>query len=58
MPMWLKEKLFTKSNILKQLKSIGLSRSNYHKLKFSEHHLSHMASAFFPSHFQLCNIDN
>ncbi len=51
MPMWLKEKLFTKSNILKQLKSIGLSKNNYHKLKFSEHHLSHMASAFFPSPF-------
>ena len=51
MPIWLKEKLFTKSNILKQLKSIGLEKKNFQKLKFSEHHLSHMASAYFPSPF-------
>lgn len=49
-PVWLKDKLFMKSLIQKQLKLMGLS-SNVPVL-FSEHHLSHAASAFFPSPFE------
>lgn len=46
-PVWLKDKLFMKSLILKNLKTIGIN-SNIPVL-FPEHHLSHAASAFFPS---------
>ena len=49
-PVWLKDKLFMKSLIRKQLKAIGLT-SNI-PILFSEHHLSHAASAFFPSPFE------
>lgn len=49
-PVWLKDKLFMKSLIQKQLKAIG----NIHSVPilFSEHHLSHAASAFYPSPFE------
>ena len=50
-PLWLREKLFLKDLLLKELKAIEESgRWNGHLL-FSEHHLSHAASAFFPSPF-------
>ena len=51
---WLKVRLYQKQNILKELKCIGKDkRINWsEKLLFSEHHLSHAASAFFPSPFQ------
>lgn len=49
-PVWLKDKLFMKSLIQKQLKTIGIL-SNV-PILFSEHHLSHAASAFFPSPFE------
>jgi carbamoyltransferase len=49
-PVWLKDKLFMKSLIRKQLKSIGLSA--HIPVLFSEHHLSHAASAFYPSPFE------
>ena len=50
-PIWLKEKLFQKSIIIRELKSIS---SNFEEknLKFSDHHLSHASSAFFSSPFQ------
>lgn len=48
-PVWLKDKLFMKRLIRNQLKSIGIL-SNV-PILFSEHHLSHAASAFFPSPF-------
>ena len=52
MPIWVKEKLFQKSLILKELRSIDGSDSDLSKkLLFSEHHLSHASSAFFPSPF-------
>ena len=51
MPIWLKEKLFMKKEIIKQLKKID-PRFSEKKIFFSEHHLSHAASAFFPSPFQ------
>jgi carbamoyltransferase len=47
MPVWLKDKLFMKSLIKKNLKKIGIS--NEVRILFAEHHLSHAASAFFPS---------
>ena len=50
MPIWLKEKLFQKKIITSKLKEIDKS-FNQEKLKFSEHHLSHAASAYFPSPF-------
>ena len=51
MPSWLQEKLFFKSTIKKALKSIGQIDFKKCKLLFSEHHLSHAASAFYPSGF-------
>ena len=51
-PVWLKEKLFQKKLIIDNLKKIDENFSDYKKLKFSEHHLSHAASAFFPSSFK------
>lgn len=50
MPIWLKEKLFQKRIIINNLKKIDVN-FNKVKLKFSEHHLSHAASAFYPSPF-------
>jgi carbamoyltransferase len=50
MPLWLREKLFQKSLLTKKLRQIdsGFDNSN---LLFAEHHLSHAASAFYPSGF-------
>ena len=55
MPIWLKEKLFMKRQITNFLKKID-SKFNEEKLFFSEHHLSHAASAFFPSPFKKAMI--
>ena len=52
MPIWLKEKLFQKKLILDQLKKHDKNFKDDNKLYFSEHHLSHAASAFFPSPFE------
>ncbi len=51
MPIWLKEKLFQKKLILDQLKKHDKNFKDDNKLYFSEHHLSHAASAFYPSPF-------
>ena len=52
MPVWIKEKVFIKSNIMKGLQEIeGVSKNDV-RLLFAEHHLSHAASAFYPSAFQ------
>lgn len=48
-PIWIKEKLFMKKLILDELEKIGFDRNI--KILFPEHHLSHSASAFFPSPF-------
>ena len=53
-PIWIKEKLFQKDLIIKEISKImnvdkKLVKS---KLLFSEHHISHAASAFFPSQFE------
>lgn len=49
-PVWLKEKLFMKGHLRKELRSIGIADSV--PLLFPEHHLSHAASAFFPSPYE------
>lgn len=56
LPLWLKEKLFQKSLILKELKQVGDDVDWSGKLLFSEHHVSHAASAFFPSPFERAAI--
>jgi carbamoyltransferase len=50
MPVWLREKLFQKSLLIKELKKIS-KKFNQEKLLFTEHHESHAASAFYPSPF-------
>ncbi len=54
MPVWIKDKLFQKRVILDDLvASLGGQRNDYaDRLLFSEHHLSHAASAFYPSPFE------
>lgn len=49
MPIWLKEKLFQKSLLLKSLQKIDDTAEHEKKILFSEHHYSHAASAYFPS---------
>ncbi|MGZ3651103.1 MAG: carbamoyltransferase family protein [Bdellovibrionota bacterium] len=51
LPLWIKEKLFQKQLIIGQLTRIDPSFDWDKKLLFSEHHLSHAASAFYPSPF-------
>ena len=48
-PIWLREKLFLKNLLQDQLKQIRPDFDWAERLVFSEHHLSHAASAFFPS---------
>ena len=53
LPIWLKDKLFQKRNIINALKDLwGKEIYWQDRLLFSEHHLSHAASAFFPSPFE------
>ena len=57
MPIWLKEKLFQKNLIIKELKKIFGKKTIWkNKLLFSEHHLSHAASAFFASPYKKAAI--
>ncbi len=52
MPIWLKEKLFQKKLIMDYLKIHDKNFKDENKILFSEHHLSHAASAFYPSPFE------
>ena len=52
MPTWLREKLFQKNMLMKLLKEHDKNFKDEKKIYFSEHHLSHAASAFFPSPFK------
>lgn len=53
LPVWVKDKLFQKKGILSTLNcELGETVDWEKKLLFSEHHLSHAASAFFPSPFK------
>ena len=56
MPVWIKEKIFLKKNIFDELKKIQEFDKGELKLLFPEHHLSHAASAFYPSPFQTAAI--
>lgn len=50
-PVWLKEKMFLKKQLLDGLKLVGEYNKKKVKLLFPEHHLSHAASTFFTSPF-------
>tara|TARA_B100000787_G_scaffold170311_1_gene166224 strand:+ start:2450 stop:4285 length:1836 start_codon:yes stop_codon:yes gene_type:complete len=52
MPVWLKEKIFQKKMLFNNLKEIDKNFTSEDKIHFSDHHLSHAASAFFPSKFK------
>ena len=52
MPIWLKEKLFQKKLLIDELNKHDKDFNQNGKLFFSEHHLSHAASAFYPSPFK------
>ena len=53
MPVWIKDKLFQKSALIKKLKSTLDDDVDWHeRILFSEHHLSHAASAYYPSPFE------
>ena len=53
MPLWIKDKLFQKSALSKELtETLGEDVDWHERLLFSEHHLSHAASAFYPSPFE------
>ena len=52
MPIWLREKLFQKKFLFEKLKEQDENFNEINKIKFSEHHYSHAASAFYPSPFK------
>ncbi|MGA1428877.1 MAG: carbamoyltransferase [Vulcanococcus sp.] len=52
MQVWLKEKLFLKTEIKKQLAALAGDAEPLPQLLFSEHHLSHAGAAFYPSPFE------
>jgi len=51
-PIWIKEKLFQKNILFNELKKIDKNFIAKKKIKFSDHHLSHAASSFYPSPFK------
>ena len=51
MPIWVKEKLFQKNFLFNKLKEHDKNYKSDENIFFSEHHLSHAASAFYPSPF-------
>jgi carbamoyltransferase len=52
MPVWIKEKMFLKRLINEELVKLGYNKKKPVKLLFPEHHLSHAASAYYPSPFE------
>ena len=56
LPLWLKEKLFQRSLLVRELKAVEPTVAWNTRLLFSEHHLSHAASAFYPSPFERAAI--
>ena len=56
MPIWSKEKLYQKKIINDHLNEISKKKFDKNKIKFSEHHLSHAASAFYPSPYNQAAI--
>jgi carbamoyltransferase len=55
-PLWLRDKLFQKRMIFNELKKHDERFDDINKIHFSEHHLSHAASAFYPSPFKDATI--
>jgi len=51
-PVWIREKLFQKDLLIKELKKFDKAVDWQNRVLFSEHHLSHAASAFYPSPFE------
>ncbi len=52
MPLWIKEKLFQKKLLINKFKEQDKNFKLEEKIFFSDHHLSHASSAFFPSPFE------
>jgi carbamoyltransferase len=53
MPIWLKDKLFLKKTLKRELSAVfGTTEKKLPSLLFNEHHQSHAASAFFPSPYE------
>ncbi|MFG6374778.1 MAG: carbamoyltransferase [Desulfovibrio sp.] len=52
MPVWIREKLFMRTMLHRELQALDKSGAPLPPLHFPEHHLSHAASAFFPSPFE------
>ena len=52
MPLWIKDKLFQKNLLFNKLKEHDHNYKSDENIFFSDHHLSHAASAFFPSPFE------
>jgi carbamoyltransferase len=52
MPVWIKEKMLLKSELRRELRALTGGTGTLPRLLFSEHHLSHAASAFYPSPFE------
>jgi carbamoyltransferase len=50
-PLWIKDKLFQKDALIRELKTLEPGVKWFDRLVFSEHHASHAASAFYPSPF-------
>src|SRR5213593_814936 len=51
-PLWIREKLFQKDLLRRELRKINPKFDSHERLLFTEHHQSHAASAFFPSPFE------
>ena len=52
MPIWLRDKLFQKKILFNELQKHDKNFKDQKKIYFSDHHLSHAASAFFPSPYE------
>lgn len=52
MPVWIKEKMFLKRLINEELEKLGYNKKKKVKMLFPEHHLSHAASAYYPSPYE------
>lgn len=56
MPVWMKDKLFLKSNLKKSLSALSSRKKFTAPILFTQHHQSHAASAFYPSPFQAAAV--
>lgn len=57
MPVWLKEKLFLKTTLKRELAALGKCKiPDLPRLLFAEHHQSHAASAFFPGPYEKASV--